>query len=248
MNFKEFIFGKDTKTNTDAKIEAKQPTLKTAKSSEVQNPYTKGAEGRKEWNDRYMNMAKSIRNWQFAFVAVAVLAFIELIILAKLATQSKIQPYVVETNQGIPYSIKAVTGVSDKDQLLINYAVNQFVINAKTIIADTTAEKTLLDNVYAFSAGGTYGFLQDFYAKNNPYDLAGSYTVTVNIINSLPVGNNTWQVIWEEIKHNVNSGEVMETTKWVGHFTYQFGQVNPKSITKNPFGIYVTNLTWSQSQ
>lgn len=246
MKIKEFIFGK--KANANTKTQSKEPAAKISKSNEVQNPYIKGAEGRAEWNDRYMNMAKSIRNWQFAFGAIAIIAFFELVFLGKIASQSKIQPYVVETNQGIPYSIKAVTGISDKDQLLINYAINQFVINAKTIIADTTAEKALLDNVYAFSAGNTYGFLQDFYAKHNPYDIAGSYTITVNIINSLPVGNNTWQVIWEETKHNISSGEVMETTKWVGHFTYQFGQVNPKTITKNPFGIYVTSLTWSQSQ
>lgn len=243
MKIKEFILGK-----TNAKGAIKHATNKPPKTSENQNPFVKGAEGRKEWNDRYMNMAKAIKNWQFAFAAVVILAFVEMLILAKVATQSKIQPYVVETNQGVPYAVKAVTGISDKDQILINYAINQFVINAKTIIADTTAEKALLDNVYAFSAGSTYGFLQDFYAKQNPFDLAGSFTVSVNIINSLAVGNNTWQVIWEETKHDVNSGNVIETTKWVGHFTYQYGQVNPKTITKNPFGIYVTNLTWSQSQ
>jgi type IV secretory pathway TrbF-like protein len=33
----------------------------------LQNPYIKGAEGRKEWNDRYMNMAQAMRNWQIAF-------------------------------------------------------------------------------------------------------------------------------------------------------------------------------------
>lgn len=217
-------------------------------SSAIQNPYIKGAEGRQEWNDRYMNMAKAIRNWQMAFAVVAALAFVLILIVAKLATESKIKPYVVETNKGVPYAIHPVTGVSDKDQLLVNYAINQFVINARTIIDDTAAEKALLDKVYAYSAGNTMSFLQDYYAKNNPFDLAGDFSASVNIINALPIGNHTWQVIWEETKRSSSGGNVIGTTRWVGHFTYQFTDVNPDHITDNPFGIYITDVSWSKSQ
>lgn len=246
---KTFIFGKKKGEaftqgkNTNPKTESSAATPNT-----VTNPYTLGAEGRKEWNDRYMNMATAMRNWQLAFAAVAVLALVEMIVIATIATQSKIKPYVVETNQGVPYAIKPVTGMSDKDHLLINYAVNQFVINAKTIIADTSAEKALLDKLYAYSAGGTMSFLQDFYAKNNPFELTSQYTVSVNIVNSLPISKRTWQVIWDETKHHANDGAAMGTTRWVGQFTYDFGEVNPKHLNDNPFGIYVTAVTWSQSQ
>lgn len=248
----EFIFGRKCKPQNDkvdenvvGEIDA---VKKTEKSTDIQNPYVRGAAGRSEWNDRYMNMAKSIKNWQIACAVISILAFVQVLVIAKLSTEAKIQPFVVETNQGIPYNIKPVTGISNKDQLLINYVVNQFVINSKTIIADTAAEKNLLDNVYAYSAGSTIGFLQDFYAKQNPFDLAGSYTVSVNIINSLAVGDNTWQITWEETKHDINSGVVTSVTKWIGHFTYQFGEVNSKNINRNPFGIYITSASWSQSQ
>lgn len=249
-----FILGTDKAEKTEkVKKEAKQENQDNYKknkksSSTVQNPYIKGAEGRQEWNDRYMNMAKAIRNWQMAFAAAAVLVFVLILIVAKLATESKIKPYVVETNKGIPYAIHPVTGVSDKDQLLVNYAINQFVINARTIIGDTAAEKALLDKVYAYSAGNTMSFLQDYYAKNNPFDLAGDFSISVNIINALPIGNHTWQVIWEETKRGSNGGNVIGTTRWVGHFTYQFTDVNPDHITDNPFGIYITDVSWSQSQ
>lgn len=253
-----FIFGRDkTKTAFSAKDAATQkqqadPVKKhedaAAISNSLTNPYVLGAEGRKEWNDRYMNMAAAIRNWQLAFAAVAVLALVELIVIANIATQSKIKPYVVETNQGVPYAIKPVGGISDKDQRLVNFAVNQFVINAKTVIADTAAEKSLLDKLYAYSAGSTFSFLQDFYAKNNPFELASQYTVSVNIINSLPISEHTWQVIWEETKRHTAEGSLVSTTRWVGQFTYEFGEVNAKHINDNPFGIYITAVTWSQSQ
>jgi type IV secretion system protein VirB5 len=247
---KAFIFGKVSAEQKEILQNQSQRTeAKKSKSNEVENPYVKGAEGRKEWNDRYMNMAQAVKKWQLAFFVTASLLFAALIIIAVLSTQSKIKPYVVETNQGVPYAIKSVDyGISDKDQLLVNYAINQFVINAKTIIADTQAEKLMLGKVYAYSAGNTVSFLQDFYAKNNPFAIAGDYTVDVNIINSLRMSGSTWQITWEETKRRTNGGALMGTTKWVGHFTYKFGEVDSKRVTANPFGIYITNISWSQSQ
>ena len=256
---KKFIFvfpspGKNIGEANDASDVAdecnvnKQSINGFSKSYEMQNPYVKGAEGRREWNDRYMNMSQSIRNWQMAFFAAAALALVLALTVARLASESKIKPYVVETNQGVPYAVRPVTGISPKDQLLINYAVNQFVINAKSVIADTAAEKSLLDRVYAYSSGNTINFLQDFYAKNNPFNLAGSSTISVSIVNALPVSANTWQVIWEETKRSVNGGSVIGVSRWVGHFTYQLADVNPEHINDNPFGIYITNVSWSQSQ
>lgn len=212
------------------------------------NPYTKGAEGKKEWNDRYMNMAKATRNWQLAFCGLITVTIILSFTVAKIATQSKIKPYVVETNNGIPYAIKKIDELSTKDQLLINYAVNQFISNAKTILNDTTAEKNLLDKVYAYSAENTLGFLQDFYAKNNPFELAGTQTTTVNIINSMPLSKNTWQVIWDETKRSAKGDKVLSISRWMANITYKFGDVNPKFINENPFGIYITDIIWSQSQ
>lgn len=251
MNIRKFIFGENNKSpvKVTPQKEPQNKDEKKSKSNEIENPYVKGAEGRKEWNDRYMNMSQAVRNWQTAFAVVSIFLFIALIIIGIFITQSKIKPYVVETNQGVPYAIKSVDyGISDKDQLLVNYAINQFVINAKTIIADTQAERSMLGKVYAYSAGNTSSFLQDFYAQNNPFQLAGDYTVDVNIINSLRMSGTTWQITWEETKRRTNGGALMGTTKWVGHFTYKFGEVDPKRMTANPFGIYITNVSWSQSQ
>lgn len=241
----KFVFGsKESKKSMQT-----QNTLKTTNNKDsISNPYVIGAEGRAEWNDRYMNMAKAVKNWQIASLIISIIAIIQLILIITLSTQSKIRPYIVETHEGIPYNIKPVVGVSDKDQRIINYAINQFVINAKTIISDTKGLRKLLDDVYAYSADETMGYLKDYYEHNNPFDVANKYSVSVNIINSLPIGNNTWQVIWEENKYDSTSGILKEKTKWIGHLTYKFSDVNSNTINQNPFGIYITNINWSQSQ
>jgi type IV secretion system protein VirB5 len=240
MSLKRFIFGDKVSQSTSEK--------KIANKNTSNNPFISGAEGRKEWNDRYMNMAKSIKNWQLAFAAAMAMAVILAFVVAKIATESKVQPFVVETNNGMPYALKPMPTLSAHDQKLINFAVNQFIINAKTIISDTEAEKTLLNKVYAYSANNTINFLHDYYQTNNPFNLASQYTVSVKIINSLPISNDTWQVTWEETKRSTTGGNILGVTRWMANLTYKFGDVNPKFMNDNPFGLYITDITWSQSQ
>ena len=231
---KNFIFGNVNHENKNKKT--------------LQNPYVSGAEGRREWNDRYLNQANEIQHWKKAFFASCVVSILLACVVAKIATESHIKPYVVETTQGMPYAIKSVQDISSKDQLLVNYAINQFIINAKSIVDDTDAEKALLNKVYAFAANNTLGYLRDYYQKNNPMVLASQYTVNVKIINSMPISTNTWQIIWDETKRNTSSNAVINTTRWMADVTYQFGEVKPAFMNENPFGIYITNITWSPSQ
>jgi type IV secretory pathway TrbF-like protein len=231
MNFKKFIFGKKYQQ----------------KSASINNPYVKGAEGRAEWNDRYMNMSKSIQRWQMAFFMAIMAVMVLAIVTAKIASQSKIQPFVVETNNGMPYAVKPMVALSSQDQKLINFAVNQFIINARTVISDGEAEKTLLNKLYAYSANNTIPFLHDYYESNNPFNRAAQYTVTVSIVNSLPIGKDSWQITWDETKHS-SHGDVLEKTRWVANLKYQFGDVNPHFMTENPFGLYITDISWAQNQ
>ena len=109
---------------------SKQSTERSVdrESSDLQNPYVLGASGKKAWDDRYGNMSNAVRNWQWAFAGAMVVLFIAVGAMAKMAMESKVQPFVVETSQGMPLAIKAMTPISNQDQKLINYAINQFII------------------------------------------------------------------------------------------------------------------------
>lgn len=222
--------------------------LKMPTGQKLQNPFLKGAEGRKEWNDRYMNMAKSIKNWQFAFLASMAISVLLTFVVAKIATESKVVPFVVETHSGMPYALRPMTQISEKDQRLINFAMNQFIVNARTILADTEAEKMLLNQVYAYSADNTLPFLHEYYTYHNPFTLAEEATTSVQIINSMPLSRDTWQVTWEETQRNNTSGAVLGVTRWMANLSFRLGDVNPHFINENPFGLYITQVTWSQSQ
>ena len=205
--------------------------------------------GRQEWNDRYFNMAKAIKNWQlfclYLIVAVVLLSGV----IAKLATASRVQPFMVETNNGMPYAVKALTS-EDKEVLqntkVINFMANQFIINARTVLSDSQAEKILLDKVYAFVGDDALKYLHDYYQVNNPLLNGQKYTVDVNIINSMPLGKNTWQVVWDETKRSADTDSNTKT-RWMAELTYRLGQVNSTFMNENPFGLYITHISWSES-
>jgi type IV secretion system protein TrbF len=210
------------------------------------NPYLTESIGRKEWNDRYDNLTKSRKHWQLAFVGALLVVIIQSVFIGCLSLRTAIQPFVVETTQGMPYAIKPVNAVSMNDSRLVNYALNQFIMNVRTVLKDTEAEKNILINAYAFSAKQAKTFLHEYFLEHDPFKTAAQYTVSVQIVNSLPISKNTWQISWDESRRD-SSGKLIDKTRWLAQLHYETGAINSRFVTENPFGIYITEMTWSEN-
>ena len=217
--------------------------------SGVKNPYVAGAEGRAIWNDRYENLSESVRWWRGAFVGAIGVCLALTLAVVKMAVSSRVEPFVVETHQGAPIAIRALNGtMAAQDQRLINFALDQFILNTRTVLSDAKAQATILDNAYAYAADGALQTLSEWFKTHNPYDIAKRQTVSVNIINAMPLSQNTWQLMWDETVKDNGEETAPLTTRWMANVTYRMGEVNPKFMNQNPFGLYVTSVTWSKSQ
>lgn len=223
-----------------------EPRLGHATTS-TSNPFI-GEEGRREWSDRYGQMAKVTRGWQGAFGAAMIAVITLTVVNAKLSTQTHIQPFAVELNQGVPVAIQPMSQMNLSDPQIVHFFIEHFIDNARTVVSDVEAQKNLLNSVYAFAAEHTLPFLKEYYTQHNPLERAQTQTVSVNVTNILPLSDHMCQVMWEETTRNVMNGDVMSRTHWVANITYKkTGKVDVKTAKDNPFGLYITNLTWSQS-
>jgi len=81
--------------------------------------------------------------------------------------------------------------------------------------------------------------------KNDPFQLASQYTLVVEIVHAMPTGKNTWQITWDEIKSDTATGTELGTQRWIGYFDYALKDVDPKQMNDNPFGFYVTHVSWA---
>lgn len=226
----------------DAKI------LSMERSESIENPYTAGAPGRKEWNDRYFNMNSTIKQLQIVSYAMLGLVAIFALLMVREANKVKVEPFVVEMSDGMPIAIKDMSEGDPNDVRIILFALEQFIVNARSIVGDDTAEKTMLAKTYAYASDKAVTFLNEYYKENDPFDIAASYTTSVDIVNTLKMGNNTYQITWDETERNNTNGAIINKTRWIGNVTYRMGDVDKRFVKDNPFGLYVSQLSWSQNK
>lgn len=221
---------------------------KSPKEVKTTNPYTKAGISDKSTDDRYMNLATSKRNWQIAaFIFIGVIVY-QSYQLGKVANESKIQPWLVAVNDGeIMQAIPADVMNETERTKLVKVYLQAFISDSRTVLGDEFAEKKLLDKVYARVSDRALPYINQWYEANDPLTIAATYRVSVDIVNFLPLSKDSYQVTWDETKRSAIDGSVMGTTRWVAQMTVK--QVTPikANMNFNPFGVYITDLTWSQS-
>ena len=137
------------------------------------------------------------------------------------------------------------------DDKVIKAFVYQYIDNARSIVSDPETLKSNLMRVYGESIKSVQSnFLEPFYLKNNPLEYAQKKgTRHIEPIVFLKEGENTYSVEWREITRNYDN-EVLSEEHYKGLLTViQIPNTNSdkyKEDPLNPFGFYVTSLSWSQ--
>lgn len=221
---------------------------KTSKEKTT-NPFTSDGIGNKETDDRYMNIAISVRNWQLTSFGLLVAVIIMAVQLGNVAVHSKIETRVALVNDGMVINTLRTDDLTPTEkELLVDNFVKNFIIDARLVSTDEAFEKHALDNIDAMASGKAKLFLDEYYKKNDPFAIASKYTTSVEVVNATEVSLNTWQVWWDETKRSEPDGNVIDVSRWYAQLSYKETEADPKHIKQNPFGFYVTQLTWSKSQ
>lgn len=208
--------------------------------------------GRAAWNDMYGSVVDRNRKY-FAVSVLLSLALIAAVIgIAYIGSQSKIQPFMVQVGQnGEIVDVSEADKAPDITEKIIKYFLQRFIINMHSISGDNIVEKRMLAFVYSSvnTAGNANAMnvLKNYIQLNNPFVLNNQFTNQVNIETIYPVSKNTYHISWEEIKRTID-GKLVTKNYYTGQFTYKIAPSTGENFTYNPFGIYITNMAWSQVQ
>src|SRR5215469_16755690 len=162
------------------------------------------AEARREWRDRYSDLAAGKRNWQCAalgFFLIAVMTSAAAIIQVR---QVKRIPYLVQMGPGgaIVTTIPQLSPSSAAIPLSrIELAtVAEFIRDARTVIADSAGEDSLLLWVKAHARGPADRFLGSYFGDgiHNPDLIAKEHSVAVTVTSLVPIGPHSYQVRFVE--------------------------------------------------
>lgn len=211
----------------------------------ISNPYV---EARREWNDRYLDLARERRLWQIVAGVELVVLLIVAVGFVWLSLQHKIVPYVVEVDSlGAALAIKPVTtGAHPTDERMVRYQLAAFIRGTRQVMTDRIAMKKGLEHVYAYARGGARTVLDDYYRTNNPFEVAKTYVVVPTVTSLLRLSPTSWQVRWTEEQRALD-GLLLGKSQWEGVVATEMAPpTSEDAIQMNPLGLYVTDLRWTK--
>lgn len=215
--------------------------------------------GRAEFDSVFGDLARGKRNWQLAAFGMLAVAGVLAVGLVRLATTSRITPYVVEVDElGRAQAFGPAERLRATDQRVIIAQLAGFVRDIRSVVADPAAEADLVRRSYGFVDQSAAAFLNTYFAAtaNDPRLLGRDLTRLVDITSVLPIPGSsagmpgqrtTWKVSWTERSIPRTAGGLAATTAWEGYFTTRV--VPPTTadrLTMNPLGLYVTAINWAQ--
>jgi len=204
------------------------------------NPYLNA---RREWDERYGDAVARARNWRLVAFGSLIVAGIAVAGITYIGAQSKIKPYVVAIDKmGNPVAM-AQPSTGAVSQRIVTAQIANWIWNARTVLGDAAAQRTLIARVYAMAGPEAANFLNAYYKQNPPF---GDFAVAVTITSVLPISKDTWQVGWDEIR--TVHGMVRAPVHWKANIT---AGIDPRLadstqvMLDNPLGVYVRSLSWT---
>jgi type IV secretion system protein VirB5 len=203
---------------------------------------------RREWDERYGNLVTRAKTWQLVAIGSLAVAGIASAGIAYIGSQSKIQPFVVVTDQlGSPLAVARPASMSKEkaDQRIIVAQTANWVVNARTVTSDPAAQQTMIDRVYAMSGRTSAEYLNGWFRDHSPF--GGDEIAHVEIVSVLPQSADTYQVSWIETRNK--QGQTARKERWKALLTVaQSDELSNKSGVAlwNPYGLYIKEMSWTK--
>jgi len=205
------------------------------------------------WLEQYARFTRQAKTWRMVAMVEAVILIVGLGGLAYAATQTQFAPYIVITNTlGSPISVHMAEQTTPVDAKIINAELREWVKDARSVVTDGVVEAENINGAYDLIAGGSpaAAFLTSYYqvTGNSPFEKAVKGTISVNVDAVLPQDNQTYVVQWTETTRDLGGRVALTGTQhWEASITIVFALPQGQSqLRRNPLGLYITQLSWTQ--
>lgn len=210
------------------------------------NPYLNA---KNQWLERYGDYIKQKRNWQIVALISLSACLLCVLFLGYVSTQNKLIPYVIEVDKlGNTARVGTLQNIDLKNPNVIKYSLNTFIYSWRSIWGNPQTQRKFVLDAYGYiePRSKAYSILNQYYQKNNPFEIATKENISVKVKNIVPQNADTWQVEWEETTTDLAAQEIAKTT-YRGLF--QIKQIVPtqeEQILKNPLGIFISDFNYSK--
>jgi len=238
------ILGKKTNSVNSVYIEP----VTGLKTSNSENPYLSA---RREWNERYGDYISRTRTWQFVAILSVAISGVLGTALVYVAGQSKVQPFIVKVDKlGQAVAVGSAEKAGRSDETIIRYQLANFITNVRSVTPDGIVQRRFLDSAYSICTANATEYLNSYFTSkdkaHDPWEIAKSSIIAVEIHSAIPLSDKSWEILWTESKRGL-SGGVIDETRWKAIINIaSFIPKTQEQIIKNPTGVIIDHITWTQ--
>lgn len=219
---------------------------------QLENPFLNA---KRTWNIHYGSLVTSRQSWQLIGMLSMLIALAAVGGVIHFASQVKVVPYVIEVDElGKYLSVGVVSETTATDQRVIEATLRGFIENARLVTPDIALQRKAIFDVYSLLLPGQPSLQKmnewlNGSSESVPFKRSEKEIVHTEIVSCMPLTEETWQIDWRESVRNRNGEQLSKPIPMRALVTISLAEQGvertKKSIEKNPFGIYVTDFSWS---
>ncbi|WP_114951570.1 conjugal transfer protein TrbF [Sphingosinicella terrae] len=213
------------------------------RTPEPETPYQRAGQ---VWDERIGSARVQARNWRLmAFGGLLLSAGLSAGLLWQ-SMQSRVVPYVVEVDR-LGEARAVAPAVSDyrPTDPQIAWHLGRFIRNVRSVSLDPVLMRENWLSAYDFATERAGRFLGEYARAADPFGQIGERTVSVQVTSVVRASDRSFQVKWTETEYE--RGSLAGSARWTAILTVV---VRPprsaETLRKNPLGLYVDAIDWSQ--
>lgn len=221
----------------------KRSTLRYGDTPQPVTPYQKAAQ---VWDERIGTVRAQASNWRTATFVCLGISLVLAVGLLWLQRSGAAVPFVVEVdrNGGVRAVGPATEGYKPSDAQ-VAYTLARFIENVRSLSIDPIVVRQNWLRAYDYATDRAAVTLNEYARDNDPFANVGRLTVSIEMQSVVRASETSFQLRW--IERSFENGATKDTRRWSAILTVVMSPPrSAEQIAKNPLGIYVHALNWSQ--
>lgn len=221
----------------------KRATTSYGRTPELDSPYQRAA---KVWDDRIGSARVQAKNWRLMAFGCLILAGGFASALCWQSTRGNIVPWIVEVDKlGQTQAVAPATAGYRPNDAQIAYQLAEFISDVRAIPNDPIVVRQNWLKAYDFATDKGGQALNGYAQANDPFAKVGQTQVAVEVQSVIRASPDSFRITWLERAYT--NAQLVTTQRWSAIVSLVVDPPHdPDRLRRNPLGIYVNSINWSQ--
>lgn len=208
-----------------------------------ETPYQRAGQA---WDERMGAARVQAANWRLIALGLLASNIVQSGGMIWQAARGTVTPWVVEVDRlGQTLAVGPATRGYRPPDPVIAWTLSRFIENTRSAPADPVVMGQNWRRAYDFTDAAGAAALSDYARVADPFAQIGKAQVSVDVTNVVRASPDSFRLAWVERRYV--DGQLASTQHWSAILTLVItAPTSPDAFAKNPFGIFVTAISWSR--